>query len=247
MRILSVIAVFLMAATTFAADATIFAAASTTNAMNEIIAIYEKDTGKRVTASYASSGTLAKQIDKGAPADIFLSANAKWMKWLDDKGRIENSSPLLANRLALIAPSSADVSAKSLDAETVRNLIGGGRIVMADPSHSPAGIYARKTLESLGLWESFEGQTAGLQTVRAALAMVEKNAATFGIVYSSDAALSKYVKTVGLFNEDLHGKIRYPVAVVKGKGSETVYDFHRFLSSDTAGDIFKKYGFSGAE
>jgi molybdate transport system substrate-binding protein len=229
-----------------AADVTIYAAASTTNAVNEIMKSFEAETGKTVTASFASSGTLAKQIDNSAPADIFISANIKWMDWLSEKGKIETDTriPYLANNLALIAPVSSSAFADKLDAETVKALIGSGKFAMGDPEHVPAGMYSQKTLESLGLWESLQGQAARMQDVRATLAMVERNAVPFGMVYSSDASISDKVKTIALFDENLHGPIRYPMAVIKDKKTDAVMSFYNYLKTEKSANIFAKYGFS---
>lgn len=230
----------------YAEKVTIFAAASTTNAVNEIISGFKAETGIDVTGSYASSGTLAKQIANSAPADIFLSANVKWMKWLADEGKVDKDTviPLLANRLALIAPSSSKIMPVSLDKDTaVKLLTEKGRIAIGDPAHVPAGIYAQKTMESLGVWDNVQKMLTRMQSVRVALATVERNAVPLGIVYSSDAASSSRVKVIGLFDEELHGAIRYPVAVVDGKGNENVMKFYSYLKSDKSAKIFEKYGF----
>lgn len=232
--------------TAFAADVTVFAAASTTDAVNEIIAEFEAETGKEITASFASSGTLAKQIDNSAPADIFISANVKWMDWLIEKNKIEKDTagPLLANRLALIAPSASPVSPEELTNEKAVEFISSAeRVAIGDPAHVPAGMYAKKTMENLGVWGKVEKTAARMQNVRLALAMVEKNAVPLGIVYSSDAAQSSMIKVIGLFSEDLHGAIRYPAGIVKERATEDVKAFFEYLKSDTSAAIFKKYGF----
>lgn len=229
---------------------TIYAAASTTNAVKEIAQLYTEKTGIDIVASFASSGTLAKQISNSAPADIFLSANNKWMQWLIDENKVETNTarPILANRLALVAPASSGISVENLDNAAASKLITDAkRFVIADPAHAPAGKYAQKTLKSLGIWESVQSKAARVQTVRVALAMVERNAVPLGIVYLSDAALSKNVKVIGLFDEELHGAIRYPYAVVKGKNNDAVTSFYSYLKSDAASEIFRKYGFHTAD
>lgn len=232
-----------------AEDITIFAAASTTNAVNEIKAAFEAQTGNKVIASYASSGTLAKQIDNSAPAAIFISANQKWMDWLDEKGKVEKDTVkmLLANRLVLVTPASSTLSDVKLDAATTFDLLSKGKIAVGDPAHVPAGQYAQKTLESLGVWDKLEKNLARMQDVRAALALVEKNAVPFGIVYSSDAGVSKQVKIAGYFDEDLHGPIRYPYAIINGKSTNAVKDFYSFLKTDYSAKIFEKYGFQAVK
>ena len=250
MRILLLIVCMLTFVAAHAEKLTIFAAASTTDAVNEIIAGFKAETGIDVTGSYASSGTLAKQIDNSAPADIFISANVKWMNWLKEKGKVETDTvaPLLANRLALIAPAKSPIEPTSLDNETAKMLLTKtGRIAIGDPAHVPAGMYAQKTMESLGVWDKVQKNLARMQNVRVALATVERNAVPLGMVYSSDAARSGLVKVIGLFDENLHGAIRYPIAVVKDKGSESVMKFYDYLKTEKSAKIFEKYGFKAVK
>lgn len=243
--LLTFICLFGFMTAAYADNVTVFAAASTTNAVNGIIKEFTAETGMKVTPSYASSGTLAKQIDNSAPADIFISANQKWMKYLKDQSKVEAKTVdvLLANGLVLIAPASSKVKAQTLDKDTVLRLISGGKIAVGDPSHVPAGLYAEKTLKNLGIWDRVQQNLARMQTVRAALALVERNAVPFGIVYSSDAELSKSVKTIGYFDEKLHGPIRYPYAIVTGKENPSVKAFYKFLKGEKSAKIFEKYGF----
>jgi len=229
---------------------TIFAAASTTDAVNEIISDFKAETGIDVRGSYASSGTLAKQIDKGAPADVYISANVKWMKWLEEKEKVDKATvaPLLANRLALISPVKSAIAPTSLDKNTaVRLLTESGRIAIGDPAHVPAGMYAQKTMESLGVFEKLSKSLVRMQSVRVALATVERNAVPLGIVYSSDAARSSLVKVIGLFDEDLHGAIRYPVAVVAGKKNDASMKLYDYLKGEKSAKIFEKYGFKAVK
>jgi molybdate transport system substrate-binding protein len=247
MKAILLLVISFMSITAFAADVTIYAAASTTNAVNSIISEFEKKTGYTAVASFASSGTLAKQISNGAPADIFISANPKWMKWVEEKGMVEKSELLLANRLALVVNVKSEQKIAKADTETVSSLFNGKKFSIADPEHAPAGRYAQKAMETLGLWDSLKGNAARMQTVRAALALVERNAVPYGIVYSSDASASKLVKVLALFDESLHGAIRYPVAVVKDKNSDAVKAMYSFLFSDESYKIFSEYGFMKAE
>ncbi|PLX69522.1 MAG: molybdate ABC transporter substrate-binding protein [Denitrovibrio sp.] len=250
MKNLLILLLMFIATVSYAEKITIYAAASTTNALNEIISEYKKSTDVDVVASFASSGTLAKQISNSAPADIFLSANKKWMTYLKDKNKVkaETISPLLSNRLALIAPVTSPIKPTELDNATATKILSNGvRIALADPAHSPAGKYALKTLESLGLWTELSKNAVRMQTVRVALAMVERNAVPFGIVYSSDAALSNKAKVIGLFNEELHGAIRYPSAIVTGKDTASVVKFYHFLKSEQSATIFEKYGFTAVK
>lgn len=229
----------------FAKDVTVFGAASVTNALNEIMETYKKEKGATVIASYASSGPLAKQIENGAPADIFISANESWMDYLSEKGLIEEATraPYLENKLAFIAPSSsATGTIENLDAATVKSLIGTGRFAMGDPEHVPAGKYTQAAFEAWGIWNDLQGQAARFQDVRATLAGVER-ALPYGFVYFSDAAISNNVKVLSLVDDSLTGKITYPIAVVKGKLTPEVQAFYDYLKTDYASEVFFKYGF----
>lgn len=226
------------------AETTVFAAASTTNAMNDIIAAYKAKTGKSVVGSYASSSTLAKQIDQGAPAQVYLSANTKWMAYLADHGRLEDGSAidLLGNGLVMIAPKE---SAKPMTIEKdmdLAGMLGEDRLSVGDPDHVPAGMYAKKALTTLGLWDSVEPKLARASDVRAALALVERGEAPLGIVYSTDAAISKDVVVVGKFPQSSYKKIVYPAALVKG-ADDDAKAFFKFMTSEDALKIFAKYGF----
>jgi len=246
MRLFFAIVVMFTFMTAYAEKITIYAAASTTNAMNEIIADFKKETGIDAVGSYASSGTLAKQIENSAPADIFISANVKWMDYLVEKAKVKTDTvaPLLANRLALVAPLQSSLLPTELTKEKAAELLSSAkRIAMGDPAHVPAGKYAQKTLEALGIWNKLESKVLRMQNVRVALATIEKNAVPLGIVYSSDAALSDKVKIVGIFDETLHGPIRYPIAIIDGKESDAVFKFYNFLKTEKSAKIFQKYGF----
>ncbi len=224
---------------------TVFAAASTTDALTEVGAAFAKETAIEMVPSFASSSTLAKQIEEGAPADLFISANEKWMDHLADKALIvaDSRADLLGNDLVLIAPADSPLDtvtiAPGLDLATQ---LDGGRLSVGDPDHVPAGQYARAALEHLGLWASVEPALARQNDVRSALALVERGETPLGIVYSTDAAASKGVKTVGVFPKDSHPPITYPVALVKD--SDAGRKFVAYLSSDTAKAIFSRHGFT---
>jgi molybdate transport system substrate-binding protein len=226
---------------------TVFAAASTTNAVTDIGAIFSENNGASFTPSFASSSTLAKQIENGAPADIYISANKKWMDYLEEKQMIEKGSriDLLSNRIVLIVPSDSNVQDVAIGPGfDLLALIGDGRLSMGDPDHVPAGIYGKQALESLGVWTSVESRVAGAKDVRAALALVERGEAPVGLVYATDAAISKKVRVVGTFPESSHPPIVYPVAVVAGKRSPAADRFMTLLKSPKARAIFEKYGFT---
>jgi molybdate transport system substrate-binding protein len=236
----------LMTVSAYAETITVFAATTTVNAVNEISRIYTEKTGVEIRSSFASSGTLAKQIQNSAPAEIFISANEKWMKWLADENLIASGtySPLLSNRLALIAPLASEARPTELkNAEAAMILQNASKVAIGDPSHSPAGIYAENTIRSLGIWDKIEKNLVRMQTVRIVLAAVEQNAVPLGIVYSSDAAQSQKVKILGIFDESLHNAIRYPIGIVAGKNTPAVKAFYDFLKSDEASQIFRNHGF----
>lgn len=223
---------------------TVFAAASTTNAVTDIAKLYEQSHPVTVRLSFASSSTLAKQIENGAPADIFLSANPKWMDYLFEKGAIVASSrlDLMSNRIVLIAPKTSPIGnlSISIDMEFHR-LLGEGRMAMGDPDHVPAGMYGKKALENLGLWDSVKDRLAPAKDVRAALVLVERGESPLGQVYATDAAISKKVKIVGIFPEDSHPPIVYPLAMIKETNSARA--FMVFMKSEKSAEIFRKYGF----
>lgn len=224
----------------------IFAAASTTNAVGDIINAYTGETGKAVVPSFASSSTLAKQIDQGAPADVFLSANPKWMDFIEGKKLVEpgTRTNLLGNRITLIQPLSGKLSIEISKAMDLAGILGDDKLAMGDPDHVPAGIYGRKALESLGLWDSVSPKVARAKDVRAALALVERAEAPLGIVYATDAAISKKIKVVAVFPEETHPPIIYPACIIKGKAGDDAKAFFEFLKSPKAAEIFKIYGFS---
>ena len=226
---------------------TVFAAASTTNAVSEIAALFEKSHPVVVRLSFASSSTLAKQIESGAPADIFLSANPKWMDYLADKGAIMPASrtDLLGNRIVLIAPKNSALVDMTVDSSLdLAGLLGKGRLAMGDPDHVPAGIYGKQGLEKLGLWSSVKDRVAPTKDVRAALVLVERGETPIGQVYATDAAISDKVIIVGIFPKDSHPPIIYPVAQVAGSQSDAAGEFLAFLQGPGAAAVFKKYGFT---
>ncbi|MDY0039963.1 MAG: molybdate ABC transporter substrate-binding protein [Desulforhabdus sp.] len=226
---------------------TVFAAASTTNALTEIGRLFTDQNLGELIPSFASSSTLAKQIESGAPANLFLSANSKWMDYLEEKKMIDGASrfDLLGNRIVLIAPAEAGPDKVAIGSGfDLSGLLGDGRLAMGDPEHVPAGIYGRQALEKLGVWESIKGKVARCKDVRAALVLVERGEAPLGIVYATDAAVSEKIKVVGYFPEDSHSPIVYPVALVAGGETSAAKRFMDFLKTSQAKTIFEKYGFT---
>ncbi|HDL8053689.1 TPA: molybdate ABC transporter substrate-binding protein [Yersinia enterocolitica] len=230
-----------------AADITVFAAASLTNALQDIAAQYKKEKQVDVVASYASSSTLARQIEQGAPADLFISADQQWMDYAIDKQQMVANTryTLLGNELVLIAPKDSKITKVAIDKKTDwKKLLEGGRLAVGDPDHVPAGIYAKESLENLGAWATLAPEMARANNVRSAMALVERAEAPLGIVYGSDAIASDKVKVVGVFPEASHKPVEYPMAIVKGHENPTVTAFYDYLKSPAAAVIFEKYGFT---
>jgi molybdate transport system substrate-binding protein len=239
-----------ISAKSMAADSetvTVFAAASTTNAVTEIGRLFENGKTVKFRTSFASSSTLAKQIEQAAPADVFISADKKWMDYLETRRMIEPHSrfDLLGNRIVLIAPKDSPI--KRIDIRPgfdLVKLLGDGLFSMGDPDHVPAGIYGMQALEKLGVWSSIEKRVARAKDVRAALALVERGETPLGLVYATDAAISDKVKVVGVFPEGSHPPIVYPVAIVLGRKSEAAVQFIHFLKGPEAKAVFEKYEFT---
>ncbi|HFP3030765.1 TPA: molybdate ABC transporter substrate-binding protein [Yersinia enterocolitica] len=230
-----------------AADMTVFAAASLTNALQDIAAQYKKEKQVDVVASYTSSSTLARQIEQGAPADLFISADQQWMDYAIDKQQMVANTryTLLGNELVLIAPKDSKITKVAIDKKTDwKKLLEGGRLAVGDPDHVPAGIYAKESLENLGAWATLAPEMARANNVRSAMALVERAEAPLGIVYGSDAIASDKVKVVGVFPEASHKPVEYPMAIVKGHENPTVTAFYDYLKSPAAAVIFEKYGFT---
>ena len=226
-------------------DVTVFAAASLRDALDELAKSYEKQGRGKVAVSYAGSPTLARQIEKGAPADVFISADTDWMDYLAKRGaiRIETRVNLLTNRLVLIAPGDSNAAFKIGPRFPLAALLGNGRLAMADPDSVPAGKYGRSALEALGVWEEVAPKVARAENVRAALALVARGEASFGIVYKTDALAEPRVRQIGEFAPGLHPEIVYPAAVVAGTRSKTAYEFLRHLRSIAAEAVWRRHGF----
>jgi molybdate transport system substrate-binding protein len=224
---------------------TVFAAASMKNALDDVDAAYTKKTGVKVVASYDASSALMKQIEAGAPADAFISADLKWMDYGSQKKLIKDDTRvnLLGNQLVLIAPKDSKIDNVAIKPGfDLAKLAGDGRIATGDVKAVPVGLYAQAALQKLGAWDAVEPKMAMTQNVRAALTLVARGEAPLGIVYSTDAKVEPGVKVVGIFPEDSHDPIIYPVAAtVTGKPDVTSY--LAFLRSLEAKAIFEKYGF----
>lgn len=229
-----------------AESVTVFAAASTTDALQRIAALYEAETGVKVVPVFASSSTLAKQIASAAPADVVVSANPEWMDYLAEAGRLVEGSrfDLLRNRLVLVVPDASPLEGTDNDpAALLRALPEDARLSLGDPSHVPAGIYAKQALGSLGLWDALRPRIAPGGDVRAALALVERGETPAGIVYATDAAIAPGVRAVASFPLDSHAPIVYPAALVAGGDGEAGRRFLRFLAGPEARKVFEALGF----
>jgi molybdate transport system substrate-binding protein len=234
--------------TVLAQDAlTVFAAASMRNALNDVNAAFSKTTGVKVTASYAATSALAKQIEQGAPANVFISADLRWMDYAIEYKMVKPDTrvDLLGNRLVLIAPKTSKLDhvdiGKGFD---IAKLAGSERIAVADTKAVPAGRYAKAALTSLGAWPAAEPKLAQAENVRAALAYVARPETPLGIVYETDAKIEPGVKIVGVFPAGSHPPVTYPVAMVAASKNGSAADYLRFLQTQAAKTIFEKYGFS---
>ncbi|WP_240613858.1 molybdate ABC transporter substrate-binding protein [Salinicola acroporae] len=228
----------------------LYAAASMTDAMDAAIQSYEADHDVDIVPVYASSSTLARQIASGAPADVYISANEQWMDWLaEQKVPISQRVDLLRNRLVLIAPTTSDIDGFTPgDGTTIVSRLGDDqRLSVGETSHVPAGIYARQALQSIGEWDALQSRLASGDNVRAAMALVERNETPLGIVYQTDAEASERVKQIGVFPDDSHDPITYPLAVVNPTPSDATEAFRRWLTGDDALAIFARYGFTPVE
>ena len=229
-----------------AQDVVVFAAASLTNALDEAVKLFERQGGARCRISYAASSTLAKQIESGAPADLFISADLDWMNYLEQRHLIQSATRrnLLGNRLVLIAPTDSDVHVEIKPGFDLAALLKGGRLAMADTDSVPAGEYGKAALERLGVWNSVQPAVAPAESVRAALLLVSRREAPLGIVYVTDAAADPRVKIVGVFPGSTHPPILYPAALTADSKNPSAARLLDFLASLAAKPIFEKEGFT---
>ena len=224
----------------------VFAAASMKNALDEVAAQWQRETGKKVVISYAASNTLIKQIEQGAPADMFISADLDWMDYGQQKNliNVETRSNLLGNRIVLIAPKEATLTLNVTPGFDLTRVLKGGRLAMGNVDAVPAGKYGKAALEKLGVWNSVKDKIAQADNVRAALVLVSRGEAPLGIVYQTDAASDPSVKIVGTFPEDSHPPITYPVALTKTFASPDAQAFLTYIRSPAARPVFERQGFT---
>ncbi len=223
----------------------VYAAASLTNALQDIVEEFEGEGDVEVKLSFAGSSTLARQIAQGAPADVYLSANPVWMDYLEDRELVEPESriDLLGNVLVVVAPKGEGFRVRPRKGFDFSGVFEG-RLALADPSHVPAGMYAKQALEWLGWWEDVKGRLAVGHDVRTALVYVERGACPVGVVYATDAAVSSKVEVLARLPGESHDPIVYAVAIVKGRRNERTVRFMKALRSDTSSTIFQRYGFA---
>jgi molybdate transport system substrate-binding protein len=225
----------------------VFAAASLKNAMDEVITAFTARTGLPARASYGASSALARQIEQGAPADVFVSADVDWMDYVAQRNLIAPASRinLLSNHLALIAPADSKTALHIAPGMPLAAALGAGRLAIAGPD-VPAGRYAQASLTALGVWPSVEDKLARAESVRAALAFVARGETPLGIVYDTDAKVEPKVRIVGLFPDVIHPPIIYPAAIVATSHNPGAAAFMRFLRGPEATAIFHLYGFQSA-
>ncbi|HLY45135.1 MAG TPA: molybdate ABC transporter substrate-binding protein [Stellaceae bacterium] len=223
----------------------VFAAASLKNALDAIAAKWQGETGGRATISYAASSLLAKQIENGAPADLFISADLQWMDYLQQRKLIDPKSrvDLLGNRLVLIAAKDSALAVTIAPGFALARLLGDGRLAMADPAAVPAGIYGKAALEKLRVWPAVAGRVAAAENVRAALALVARGEAPLGIVYQTDAAVEPGVRIVAAFPPDSVPPIVYPMALTPAAPKDAAA-FALYLRGPLARALFEAQGFS---
>jgi molybdate transport system substrate-binding protein len=225
----------------------IFAAASLKNALDEIAATWSKDTGKPAPRiSYAASSALAKQMEQGAPADMFISADLDWMDHVQGKNLIKNDTRfnLLGNKIVIIAPKDSKTATLAVKGNDLAKALAGGKLSMANIDAVPAGKYGKSALEKLGAWGAVKDSIAQAENVRAALLLVARGEAPLGIVYSTDAAAEPNVKIVATFPADSHPAIIYPAALSKDSTNADAKAFLDFLRSAKARASFEKQGFT---
>ena len=229
-----------------AQDVRVAAAASLSNVLDELARLWQADGGGIVVASYGASSALARQIENGAPADMFISADLEWMDYVEQRKLIDPATRrlLAGNTLVLIAPADSKLVVNLAPGADLKGALAGGKLALAEPNTVPAGRYAKTALIKLGLWTSVESNVASAENVRAALALVARGEAPLGAVYSTDAAAEPKVKIVATFPAGSHAPIVYPVALIAGRDNAKAKAFVDFLGGAKARAVFAKHGFA---
>jgi molybdate transport system substrate-binding protein len=242
-------ALFLSAGIGHAADqkspVVVFAAASLTDAITEIGAAFTRETGIPIHPSYAASSALARQIEAGAPAEVFFPADQEWMDYLEKKQLLAPGSrkDIVGNKLVLIAPATSRASVRITTGSALLAAIGTARVATGDPDSVPVGKYAKAALTKLGAWDGLQARMVRAENVRSALAFVARGEAPFGIVYLTDARIDRNVKVLDTFPESTHAPITYPIALTK-KADADAQRFLRYVSGKSASATFEKFGFA---
>lgn len=220
----------------------VYAASSMTNAVNELVDVYERNNKVKVTTVYGGTSSLARQIEQGAPADVFIAANTKWMNYLVDKDLISSDSVtnIATNKLVVIAAMALELDVTN--ESSWKAALNGQRLAIAQTNAVPAGIYAKQSLESLNVWSQLKRQLAPTKNVRIALTLVERKETPLGIVYQTDALSSPNVQVVASLPQTSHDAIIYPMAMMNSE--PTTVDFTQFVHSKAGQEILKKYGFN---
>ena len=252
--ILAIAAAIAVAAKPTAAQAEVrpllvFAAASLKNALDDIDEAWRRGTGKPTAISYAASSLLAKQIENGAPADLFISADSDWMDYLDTRKLIKpgSRSDLLGNSIVLVASAISTVELTIAPGFALAAALGGGRLAMADPAAVPAGRYGKAALDKLGVWDTVANRIAAAENVRAALLLVARGEAPLGIVYRTDAAVEPGVRIIGTFPPDTHPPIVYPIALTATSENPDAPALLVYLRGAASRAQFQKAGFTALD
>lgn len=246
MRLLAFLCVLLLPLLARAQGLTVFAASSLTESMRDIAALWERAGHKPLRLSFAASSNLARQIEQGAPANVFASADLKWMDYLAARNLIaaDTRRNLLGNDLVLIVDAAKPVRATIRTGFDLLPLLGAnGRLATGDPKHVPVGIYAEQALKALGMWDAIRPRLARTEDVRAALLLVERGEAPVGIVYATDAAASRAVSVAGMFPRDSYERVVYPFAVTRAGDTPEARALMQFLLAAPAQDLFTRRGF----
>jgi molybdate transport system substrate-binding protein len=222
----------------------VFAAASLTDVLGELSGEWEKTSGRKVKLSFASSSVLARQIEAGGAADVFVSADQEWMDYLATRDLIDKATrrDLVGNRLVLIAPADSDVKLTIAPGFKLAAALGDGRLSTGDPDTVPVGRYAKSALQSLGVWPQVEGRLVRAENVRAALTYVARGEAPLGIVYATDAAAAPKVRVIATFPVNSHAPITYPAAAVASAGPDAAA-YLSFLGGAAAAPVWRRHGF----
>jgi molybdate transport system substrate-binding protein len=246
--LLAIISFIFTPSASSAASVNVFAAASMTQPISEIALAFEDQTNLKVTLVFAASSTLARQIARGAPADVFISANDRWLQYLVSQRKVHDDSitNLVGNRLVIAAPVTSDIAPFDLSSKIdLTQIIQNGRIAIGNTDHVPVGIYTKQSLVNLHLWQSVKSHLAQASNTRTALAFIERKAVPIGIVYKTDALSSAKVKIIATFPASSHTEIQYPLALVHNTTipKKQAKLFYAYLQSPVAREIFQRYGF----